>query len=144
MCVDKTKAIFVQDALEVIDKTAPDFVNHQMFIPHMIKNADTPYNKVMKYIGNVVIPGNHVKTILLDKKFQKLYDEQHQKVLDEKIKQEKEEAEEELKRQAMQDEIDKSQKKRQIPSFPMHDEEEDDGHSHSHGHGHSHHGHGCC
>lgn len=37
MCVDKTSAIFMQDALEVIDREAPEYFDHELFTPHLIK-----------------------------------------------------------------------------------------------------------
>ena len=40
MSVDKTKAIFMQDAIEVIDKTAPEYFEHELYTPHLIKNND--------------------------------------------------------------------------------------------------------
>lgn len=38
MCVDKTKAIFLQDALEIIDKDAPEYFYHELYTPYLIKN----------------------------------------------------------------------------------------------------------
>ena len=38
MSVDKTKALFLQDAFEVIDKDAPDYFDHELYTPHLIKN----------------------------------------------------------------------------------------------------------
>lgn len=66
MCIDKTKAIFLQDALEILDKTAPDYVDHELYTPYLIKNKDPSQERVLRFIGNVVIPGKHVVQILLD------------------------------------------------------------------------------
>jgi hypothetical protein len=40
MCVDKTKAVFLQDALEVLDKSALEYFDHDLYIPYLIKNHD--------------------------------------------------------------------------------------------------------
>lgn len=33
MCIDKTKSVFLQDALEVIDREAPEYFDHELFTP---------------------------------------------------------------------------------------------------------------
>ena len=38
---------------------------------------------MFKYVGNVVIPGKHVKSIKIDKRIQKVYDEKEKKLRDE-------------------------------------------------------------
>ena len=73
MSVDKTKAIFLQDGIEVIDKEAPEYFDHDLYTPYLIKNNDESKRKVLKYMGNIVIPGKHVKKILLDKRFEKIF-----------------------------------------------------------------------
>lgn len=40
MCVDKTKAIFMQDAFEVLDKDSPDYIDNELYTPFLIKNKD--------------------------------------------------------------------------------------------------------
>ena len=40
MCVDKTKAVFLQDALEVIDRQAPEYFDHDLFTPYLIRTPD--------------------------------------------------------------------------------------------------------
>jgi small nuclear ribonucleoprotein (snRNP)-like protein len=42
MCVDKTKAVFLQDALEILDKSAPEYLDHDLYTPYLIKNHDKP------------------------------------------------------------------------------------------------------
>jgi hypothetical protein len=45
-----------------------------LITPHLLKfNADR--NKVLKTVGSIVVPRKHITKILLDKKFQRLYDE---------------------------------------------------------------------
>jgi len=61
----------------VIDKTAPEYFEHELFTPHLIKNNTPEKKKVMKYVGNVVIPGKHVVKILLDKRFEDLYQKRY-------------------------------------------------------------------
>ena len=73
MCVDKTKAIFLQDAIEVLDKNAPEYFEHDLYTPHLIKNNNPEEKKALKYVGNVVIPGKHVKKILLDNRFERIF-----------------------------------------------------------------------
>lgn len=63
MCVDKTKAIFLQDSFEIIDKTAEEYFEHDLYTEHLLKNQDPNQKKVLKLIGNVVIPGKHVLKI---------------------------------------------------------------------------------
>ena len=38
---------------------------------------------MFKYVGNVVIPGKQVKSIKIDKRIQKVYDEKEKKLRDE-------------------------------------------------------------
>lgn len=69
-CIDKTKAVFMQDSYEVIDRTDPDYFDHELFTPHLIKAPE--YEKqpqVLKVVGNIVIPGKHVVKIQLDHRF---------------------------------------------------------------------------
>jgi hypothetical protein len=41
MCVDKTKAVFLQDALELIDRDVGDeYFEHELYTPYLIKNQD--------------------------------------------------------------------------------------------------------
>jgi hypothetical protein len=40
MCVDKTKAVFLQDSLEIIDKDAEEYFDHELYTPFLIKNQD--------------------------------------------------------------------------------------------------------
>ena len=49
--------MFIQDALELIDKDDPSYFEHDLFTPHIIKNQA---RKVFKYAGNIVVPGKHV------------------------------------------------------------------------------------
>lgn len=76
MCVDKTKAIFMQDAMEILDREAPDYFDHDLFTPHLLKVKDYENHRyVLKYIGNIVVAGKHVNKIELDHKFEKLFQE---------------------------------------------------------------------
>ena len=75
LCVDKTKAIFLQDSLEIIDREAPDYLDHEIFIPQILKDQDPTAKKIHKLMGSVVIPGKYVTKIELDNKLSKLYEE---------------------------------------------------------------------
>ena len=67
MCVDKTKTVFVQDALEIIDREAPDYFEHELFTPYLIKAENyQDQAKVFKYVGNIVVPWRHVVKVSLD------------------------------------------------------------------------------
>ena len=87
MSVDKTKSIFLQDALEVIDRSIRaeeecKFLHHDLFTSYLLGATDKPAadagkappDVVMKYVGNVVIPGKHVLSIKLDHRLQKEYE----------------------------------------------------------------------
>jgi hypothetical protein len=37
MCVDKTKALFIQDGFEIIDREDPDYFDHELFTPWLIR-----------------------------------------------------------------------------------------------------------
>ena len=70
MCVDKTKSVFLQDALELIDKSEKAeeegrYLYHELFTPYLLGKNEMS-DQVLKYVGNVVIPGKHVKTIKID------------------------------------------------------------------------------
>ena len=75
MGVDKTRSVFLQDALEVIDKSEqakPEgcFLYHELFTPWLVYQNHR--SSVLKYGGNIVIPGKHVKSIKLDMRLQKV------------------------------------------------------------------------
>jgi small nuclear ribonucleoprotein (snRNP)-like protein len=65
-CIDKTKAVFLLDALEIIDKDGSDFMEHDIFNSNMLK-GDQEWRQVHRMMGSVVIPVKHVKKIELDK-----------------------------------------------------------------------------
>lgn len=71
--MDKTKAVFLQDSFEVIDKDAPDYFENEMYTPYLIKNQDEKQRKVLKFVGNIVIPGKHVMKMQLDKRIERIY-----------------------------------------------------------------------
>ena len=82
--VDKQKALFLMDAMEILDKDAPDYFAHDLYTPHLLKNQKEDQRKVFRFIGNlrilsvlgnIVIPGQHVKRILLDKIYEKEFRE---------------------------------------------------------------------
>ena len=74
MSVDQAQTIYVQDALEIFDKTDATFLNHELITSHLLKyNQDK--KKVLKTVGSFVVPRKHIAKIMLDKKFQRLYDE---------------------------------------------------------------------
>ena len=64
MCVDKTKAVFMQDAFEIIDRTHPNYFDHDLFSPHLIRIPNHyEHDQVLKLVGNIVVPGKHVLKI---------------------------------------------------------------------------------
>lgn len=75
--------MFLQDSFEVIDKDAPDYFENELYTPHLIKNLDESQRKVLKFVGNIVIPGKHVKKIQLDKRIEKIYRERYAAKIDE-------------------------------------------------------------
>ena len=70
--------MFIQDALELIDRDATEYFDHDMFTPHLVKSD---HRKILKMMGSIVIPGQHVKKIMLDSKFQALFDLQRKRQL---------------------------------------------------------------
>jgi small nuclear ribonucleoprotein (snRNP)-like protein len=94
-CVDQQKAIFVQDALEIIDRANdPTFQEHELLTPHLLQHAysmEKYQSKILKAVGSIVITRKHIVKVQLDKKFQRLYD-QHTKPRLPKITEAKSEA----------------------------------------------------
>lgn len=86
MSVDKTKSIFMQDAMEILDREAPEYFDHDLFTPHLlrVKGDYHEHRYVLKYVGNIVVAGKHVNKIELDHKFEKMYQEKADKMLEEK------------------------------------------------------------
>ena len=41
MCVDQTKTVFLQDCLELIDKTDKHYIEHELLTPHIINRVDS-------------------------------------------------------------------------------------------------------
>jgi small nuclear ribonucleoprotein (snRNP)-like protein len=85
MGVDKTRSVFLQDALEVIDRSEQAelegrFLYHELFTPYLLDQNPRP--SVLKYGGNIVIPGKHVKSIKLDARLQKVYNQAEQEILE--------------------------------------------------------------
>lgn len=83
MCVDKTKAVFLQDALEILDREdTTNYFDHDLFTPHLLRLPNWKEQRfILKYVGNVVIPGKHVKTIKLDKEMQGIYEEKEKELM---------------------------------------------------------------
>ena len=82
MSVDKTGSVFLQDGLEVIDKSEQAeqegrYFYHELFSPYLITNQS---DKVLKYVGNVVIPVKHVKKIVIDNRLDAIYNEKEAKL----------------------------------------------------------------
>ena len=68
----------MQDALEVIDREEPEYFDHELFTPHLIKVPNyQEHSKVLKYVGNIVVQGKDVTKIQLDKKFEKIYQDKY-------------------------------------------------------------------
>ena len=38
-CVDQTKAVFVQDALELVDRESEHYLEHQLLTPELLKRC---------------------------------------------------------------------------------------------------------
>ena len=68
MCVDKTKAIFLSDVLEIVDMNAEDFHHHDIFANHCYANRKENQTVFYKAVGNVVITNENVLSIKLDSK----------------------------------------------------------------------------
>ena len=79
--MDKTGALFVMDALEIIQVDKLD-MQHDMYIPYVINRPAENTSKVYKYMGNIVIKREHIKRILLDKKANEFYSTMKSKILD--------------------------------------------------------------
>ena len=82
MSVDKTKAFFMQDAMEILDREAEDYFDHDLFTKHLIKNQNYENERyVFKYVGNIVVAGKHVTKVQIDHKFNKIFDEKAELLL---------------------------------------------------------------
>ena len=68
-CVDQTKAVFVQDALELVDRESEHYLEHQLLTPELLKRCPDNQRFIFKMVGNIVVPGKHVVKIQLDKRF---------------------------------------------------------------------------
>jgi small nuclear ribonucleoprotein (snRNP)-like protein len=84
MCVDKTRSVFLQDALEVIDRSPEAeaegrYLHHELFSPYLL-GAAKEQQVVFKYVGNIVIPGKHVRTIKIDHRLQREYEAAEAKI----------------------------------------------------------------
>mmetsp|Transcript_23060 Transcript_23060/g.27035 ORF Transcript_23060/g.27035 Transcript_23060/m.27035 type:complete len:86 (-) Transcript_23060:46-303(-) len=75
MAVDQTKTVFVQDALELYDREDESFIDHELITGHMLDKIPADQRHFMKLVGNIVVPGKHLRKIELDKRFQAEYDE---------------------------------------------------------------------
>ena len=77
-CVDKTGALFVVDALEIVnkdfDKPGCQDLFHELYTPYML-NMGSPSDKAYKYMGNIVIKREHVVKIYLDTKSNAVFEE---------------------------------------------------------------------
>lgn len=85
MSVDKTKSVFLMDSLEVIDRSPEAeqegrYLHHDLFSPYLLKQVQHPSGLVLKYAGNIVIPGKHVISIKIDKRFNEIYDKEEAKL----------------------------------------------------------------
>lgn len=86
MSVDKTRSVFLQDALEVIDRSpeaeaAGRYLHHDLFSPQLLGAAEEGQQKVFKYVGNIVIPGMHVVSIKIDHRLHAIFEETKGKLL---------------------------------------------------------------
>ena len=65
----------MQDALELIDREDEHYVEHELIAPHLLTRTPPGQRYFLKMVGNVVVPGPHIRKICLDHKFQAEYDE---------------------------------------------------------------------
>ena len=73
--VDQTKTVFIQDALELMDKEDEHYIHHDVLTCAMLRPSVLDQRMFLKSVGCIVVPGQHVVKIQLDKKFQAEYDE---------------------------------------------------------------------
>ena len=52
---------------------------HELFTPNLLSKCPEG-DMVMKYVGNVVIPGKHVKKIVIDNRLDAIYNEKEAKL----------------------------------------------------------------
>ena len=89
MAIDTTKAVFLQDALEVHDKSAPEYLDHEIFSPNLLKGHNNKDNKrPLKFMGNVVINGCHVVKIELDHTLTEMFKKKMEELEEERKKEE--------------------------------------------------------
>lgn len=75
--MDKTGTLFAMDCLEIHDVSLG--FQHDLYTPYQL-NAPVD-NKVLKYVGNIVVKREHLKRIMLDKKAQEYFDGMKDKVV---------------------------------------------------------------
>ena len=78
--VDKSGNLFIMDGLEILDTKDEDFFVHGLFKPlfHFQEKSD----KLLKYVGSIIIPRKHITKIYIDKKLEQvLYQIIDQKVI---------------------------------------------------------------
>jgi len=69
--VDKTKAVFCYDALEIVDTHHENYFNSELITPFIMTLNDQRYR--LRMIGNAVIPRKEIAKIQLDPAMQTLY-----------------------------------------------------------------------
>ena len=62
-CVDKIGTVFLQDALEVLDRESEFFYVHHLY-ESLFKISEGRF--VMKFVGSVIVPRKHVAKVLVD------------------------------------------------------------------------------
>jgi hypothetical protein len=68
MCIDKTKAIFLQDASEIVDFSgSTGYFEHALY-DRIFRNREGTHG--IKFCGSVIVPGKEVKSIRKDEKFE--------------------------------------------------------------------------
>ena len=55
--------MFIQDALELLDREDESFLEHDLLTSHMLERCPANQRHVLKLMGNIVIPGKHVMKI---------------------------------------------------------------------------------
>ncbi|CAI2383281.1 unnamed protein product [Moneuplotes crassus] len=67
-CIDKKGSLFIQDALEILDTTDKNFYIHQLLQP--VFHTQEKSKKLLKYVGSIIMPREHVSKVLLDPKME--------------------------------------------------------------------------
>lgn len=65
-CVDKTKALFIENALEIVDTASTDHYKHAVFDDHLYRDKGEGETRCHKMMGGMTIPFAVVKSIKIE------------------------------------------------------------------------------